>query len=118
MTRQTRSYATTGTGTGRAVNGTRVATATRATASSARTRGRRFSSSRAAPAGAKGFGGNNDCGLRKSLRKEVVFAVGKCMRKRKDGSGRLGVARPGKVGRGRQGEVCPDSGPRNEVVDS
>jgi hypothetical protein len=49
----------------------------------------------------KGFGGNNDCGLRKSLRKEVVFAVGSCFRKRKDGGGRLGVARPEGCGRGR-----------------
>jgi hypothetical protein len=64
-------------------------------------RTRWFSSSRAAPAEAKGFGGNNDCGLRKSLRKEVVFAVSSCSRKRKDGGGRSGVARPDRCGRGR-----------------
>ena len=37
----------------------------------------------------------------KSLRKEVVFAVGSCFRKRKDGGGRLGVARQERCGRGR-----------------
>jgi hypothetical protein len=54
--------------------------------------------------------GNNDCGLKESLRKEVVFAVSSCIRKRKDGGGRLGVARPERCGRGRQEEVCPHSG--------
>jgi hypothetical protein len=62
---------------------------------------RRFSSSRAGPVEAKGFGGNNDCGLKESLRKEVVFAVGSCISTRKDGGGRLGVARPDRCGRGR-----------------
>lgn len=44
-----------------------------------------------------------------SLRKEVVFAVSSCIRTRKDDGDRLGVARPEKCGRGRQGEVCPSS---------
>ena len=55
---------------------------------------------KAGPAEAKGLGGKNDCGL-KSLRKEVVFAVKSCIRKRRDGGGRSGVARPERCGGGR-----------------
>jgi hypothetical protein len=44
--------------------------------------------------GPDGRSARNDCRLKKSLRKEVVFAVCSCTRTRKDGGDRLGVARP------------------------